>query len=76
MLYFPRVAEGMILKVGRFISPPDIEAQLATNNYLYTHSVMFTYDAYTFTGAQATFKLFMCRSGSLASHWFMTTCAS
>ncbi len=57
LLYFPHVIEGMIIKIGRYISPPDIEAQLATNNYLFTHSVMFTYDAFTFTGAQATFKL-------------------
>lgn len=57
MFYIPKVMQGMVIKVGRFISPPDIEAQLATNNYLYTHSVMFTYDAYTFTGAQATFKV-------------------
>ena len=57
LLYFPKVAQGMIVKVGRFISPPDIEAQLATNNYLYSHSVMFTYDAYTYTGVQTTFKL-------------------
>lgn len=57
LLYFPKVADGMILKVGRFISPADIEAQWATDNYLYTHSLMFTVDPYTFTGAQATFKL-------------------
>ena len=57
LLYFPKVMQGMILKIGRFISPPDIEAQLATNNYLYTHSVMFSYDAYTYTGVQATFKV-------------------
>lgn len=61
ILYFPKVADGMILKVGRFISPADIEAQWAPDNYLYTHSLMFTADPYTFTGAQATFKL--------GSHW-------
>jgi Putative beta-barrel porin-2, OmpL-like. bbp2 len=57
MLYFPKVAEGMVVTVGRFISPPDIEAQLATNNYLFTHSVMFTYDPFTFTGVQSTIRL-------------------
>lgn len=61
LLYFPKVADGMILKIGRFISPADIEAQWAPDNYLYTHSLMFTVDPYTFTGAQATFKL--------GSHW-------
>ncbi len=57
LLYFPKVADGMLLKIGRFISPADIEAQWAPDNYLYTHSLMFTVDPYTFTGAQATFKL-------------------
>jgi len=57
LFYFPKVADGMILKVGRYISPADIEAQWATDNYLYSHSLMFTVDPFTFTGAQATFKL-------------------
>lgn len=57
LLYFPKIADGMLLKIGRFISPADIEAQWATDNYLYSHSLMFTVDPYTFTGAQATFKL-------------------
>ena len=34
LLYIPKVAEGLELKIGRFISPPDIEAQLAPGNYL------------------------------------------
>jgi hypothetical protein len=33
-LYVPQVAEGMIVRVGRYISIPDIEAQLALNNYM------------------------------------------
>jgi hypothetical protein len=57
LLYFPKVADGMILKVGRYISPADIEAQWAPDNYLFSHSLMFTVDPYTFTGVQATFKL-------------------
>jgi len=57
LVYFPKVAQGMVLKFGRYISPPDIEAQLAPDNFLYTHSVMFDYDAYTNTGIQASIKL-------------------
>jgi hypothetical protein len=57
LIYFPKIADGMILKVGRYISPADIEAQWAGDNYLYSHSLMFTVDPYTFTGVQATFKL-------------------
>jgi len=55
--YFPGVAEGMVVKIGRFMSPADIEAQLAPNNYLVTHSVMFTYDPFTFMGVLATIRL-------------------
>lgn len=57
LLYIPSVADGLEIRVGRYISPPDIEAQLAPQNYLYTHSVMFGVDAYTMTGARADFKL-------------------
>ena len=55
-IYIPHVAQGMMIKFGRYISPPDIEAQLAPDNYLWTHSVMFTFDAYTHTGIQSTIK--------------------
>jgi hypothetical protein len=57
LFYFPKVADGLILKAGRYVSPADIEAQWPTDNYLYSHSLMFTADPYTFTGVQATFKL-------------------
>jgi hypothetical protein len=53
-LYFPQVAEGMMLRLGRYISLPDIEAQLAPNNYMYTHSLTYTYDNYTNVGLQAS----------------------
>ncbi len=56
-MYVPWVGEGMVVKFGRFISPADIEAQLAPSNYLVTHSVMFTYDPYTFMGVLATIRL-------------------
>jgi hypothetical protein len=56
-MYFPHVADGMILRVGRYVSLPDIEAQLAPNNYTYTHSLTYTYDCYTQQGMNATIKL-------------------
>ena len=55
--YFPKVADGMVLRIGRYISLPDIEAQLAPNNYTYSHSLLYTYDCYTQFGANATVKL-------------------
>jgi hypothetical protein len=57
LVYFPHVAQGMVLKIGRYISPPDIEAQLSPDNFLFTHSLMFTVDCYTQTGINAAIKL-------------------
>jgi hypothetical protein len=62
-LYFPRVAEGMNVRIGRYISLPDIEAQLAPNNYTYSHSILYTYDAYTQTGINTTTRL--------SKHWML-----
>ncbi|HTB10579.1 MAG TPA: TonB-dependent receptor [Bryobacteraceae bacterium] len=57
LVYVPGVAQGMVIQFGRYISPPDIEAQLAPSNYLFTHSLMFTVDCYTQTGINASIKL-------------------
>ncbi len=56
-LYFPQVAEGMLLTFGRYFSPPDIESSLAPENYLFSHSLMNNYDASGMTGINATFML-------------------
>ncbi len=56
-LYIPQVAHGLMLRLGRYISLPDIEAQLAPNNYMYTHSFTYSYDNYTNEGLQATLAL-------------------
>jgi Putative beta-barrel porin-2, OmpL-like. bbp2 len=56
-VYFPQVAEGFLVRFGRFISLPDIEAQLAPNNYMYSHSFAYGYDNYTNTGIQTTMAL-------------------
>lgn len=55
-LYFPKLGEGTDVRIGRYISLPDIEAQLAPNNYTYTHSLLYTYDCYTQTGINMTTK--------------------
>ena len=59
--YVPHVAKGMDIRVGRYISLPDIEAQLAPNNYTYSHSILYTYDCYTQHGINTTTKL--------SNHW-------
>jgi len=56
-LYFPQIAQGMTITAGRYLSLPDIEAQFAPNNYLLTHSILYTVDAYTNVGVLASFKL-------------------
>jgi hypothetical protein len=56
-LYFPHIAQGMDLRIGRYVSLPDIEAQLAPNNYTYSHSLLYTFDCYTQTGINTTTKI-------------------
>jgi len=56
-LYIPHVADGLNIRIGPCISVPDIEAQLAVNNYTYSHSLLFSYDPFTQTGIIGTLKL-------------------
>jgi hypothetical protein len=51
-IFVPQIAQGTMIRIGRFISLPDIEAQLAPNNYSYVHSLTYTWDNYTNTGIQ------------------------
>jgi hypothetical protein len=56
-VYIPGPLQGLMLRIGRFISVPDIEAQLAPNNYMYTHSISYTFDNFTNEGLQATLAI-------------------
>jgi hypothetical protein len=56
-VYVPQVAQGMNVRLGRFISVPGIEAQLAPNNYIFSHSLLYAIDPFTDTGLMATVKL-------------------
>jgi hypothetical protein len=56
-VYVPWVAQGMIVRVGRWIACPDIETQFAPDNYMGSHSLLFTFDTYTQTGIMTTFML-------------------
>ena len=70
-LYFPKVANGMNLRIGRFISIPGIEAQLSPNNYSFSHSLLYSVDPFTDTGALATVQLspqWLVQAGITASH--------
>jgi Putative beta-barrel porin-2, OmpL-like. bbp2 len=56
-IYVPKVAQGMNIRAGRFISIPGIEAQLTPNNYMFSHSLLYTVDPFTDTGILATVEL-------------------
>jgi hypothetical protein len=56
-LYWPWLLQGENLRIGRYISIPDIEAQLAPNNITYSHSLLYTYDPYTQNGIVSTTQL-------------------
>ena len=56
-LYFPRIGQGTNIRIGRYISIPGVEAQLAPNNYLFSHSLLYSIDPFTDTGVLATTKL-------------------
>ena len=70
-LYIPHIAQGMNIRVGRFISIPGIEAQLSPNNYVYSHSLLYSVDPFTDTGILGTIKLsdkWLVQLGLTASH--------
>lgn len=56
-LYLPKIAEGLNLTLGRIISEADIEAQLAPNNLMSSHSLLYGFDPYCQWGLFATLKL-------------------
>ena len=88
-IYFPHVAQGMNIRVGRYISIPGIEAQLTPNNYMFSHSLLYAVDPFTDTGILATIRVndrWTVQAGVSASHdvapWTvdakpaLTSCAS
>jgi hypothetical protein len=56
-LYIPNVADGLNLTLGRIISEADIEAQLAPNNLMSSHSLLYGFDPYCQWGLFGTLKL-------------------
>lgn len=56
-LYIPNVFDGMNIRIGRIISEPDIEAQLAPNNLMASHSLLYSFDDYCHEGIFTTTKL-------------------
>jgi hypothetical protein len=56
-VFVPFVADGLLFRFGRYITLPDIEAQLGPNDYLYTRSITYSVDNYSTTGVNGSLKL-------------------
>src|SRR5208282_6343580 len=56
-IYVPFVAQGLNITIGRIISEADIEAQLAPNNLMSSHSLLYSFDPYCQWGIFGTLKL-------------------
>ncbi len=76
-IYIPGFLGGTDIRVGRWIACPDIETQYSVDNYLASHSILFTYDTYTQTGIMLTQKIndqiivqFAIHSGTDMAPWF------
>jgi hypothetical protein len=55
--YIPGFLGGTDVRIGRWIACPDIETQYAPDNYMGSHSILFTYDTYTQTGVMVSQKI-------------------
>src|SRR5207237_2110349 len=55
--YFPTVAQGLDIKVGRFFAQYGVESNEAVSNQLESHAYCFIYNPFTHTGIVATLKL-------------------
>jgi hypothetical protein len=56
-IYIPNIAQGENIIIGRIISEPDIEQQLAPNNLMASHSLVYSFDNYTMWGIWTGTKL-------------------
>jgi hypothetical protein len=56
-VYIPGFLGGTDIRIGRWIACPDIETQYSVDNYLGSHSLLFTVDTYTQTGVMLTQKI-------------------
>jgi hypothetical protein len=56
-IYIPGFLEGTDIRIGRWIACPDIETQYSVDNYLGSHSLLFTYDTYTQTGVMVSQRI-------------------
>jgi hypothetical protein len=62
-VFFPQVAEGLLIRLGRYGAIPDIEAQLAPITYMYSRSMTYALDNYTNEGLIGTL--------AITKNWFV-----
>ncbi len=55
-VYVPWIAHGTDIRVGRWIATPDIETQFAPDNYLGSHSLLFTWTPCRRSGFLASYR--------------------
>jgi hypothetical protein len=55
--YFPSIAKGLDVKVGRIFCQYGVESNDAPGNALFSHAYTFIYDPFTHTGAMGTLQL-------------------
>ena len=60
---FRFVADGLMVRFGKFFALPDIESPTAPSNYMYSHSMLNTFDNYTHNGIETTL--------ALSKNWFV-----
>jgi hypothetical protein len=56
-VYIPFIADGLMVRFGKFFAFPDIESPTSPNNYMYSHSMLNTFDNYTHNGIETTVAL-------------------
>ena len=56
-LYVPWVLDGLDIRVGRYISIPDIEANLTVDQPFSSHSLTYTYDPFSQMGIELSLKI-------------------
>jgi hypothetical protein len=54
--FIPGIGKGSLITIGRYYAPGDIEFPLSNLNYLVSHSLTFTYSAFTQMGVNVNTK--------------------
>lgn len=56
-VYIPWIGQGTNIRVGRYVTLPDIEADLALQNVFYSHSLYYVFDPFTQMGVVVSTRL-------------------